>query len=296
MTDYGKAALKVGIVSVISLVILIVGVYWAKEYRLSTTPYILEVHFSNVAGLSKGDPVTISGVKWGKVKDIRLGPEDAIVTLVLDRPVRLYTDYSIALKSVGLVGSRMVVINRGTKPPEIDPRLEKLRGMNLVDVSDIVGIMYDAILDLKAITEVLRVKEFQDILRESLKNMNRLSVTLSELMEENRVEMAETIRDFRRSSSLLRELVEQNRGKINVAVENFQRSSEDLSESVRKLNDLSESIRKLTESLNEGKGTLGKLINDPELYEDLRKTSRDLDSLVVDIKANPKRYINVEIF
>ena len=124
MTNYGKASLKVGIVFVLSLVILIVGMYWLKEYRLSTTPYILEIHFSNVAGLSRGDPVTVSGVKWGKVKDIRLGPKDAIVTLVLDRPVKLNTDYSVALKSIGLVGSRMVVINRGVRPPEIDPRLE----------------------------------------------------------------------------------------------------------------------------------------------------------------------------
>ena len=91
-------------------------------------------------------------------------------------------------------------------------------------------------------------------------------------------------------------LVEANKDKLQTTVDNFEKSSRGLAEATSSLEELSGNLKSIAAKLESEEGTFGMLLKDRSLYDDLKKTTADLDSLVIDIKRNPKKYIHLEIF
>jgi phospholipid/cholesterol/gamma-HCH transport system substrate-binding protein len=79
-------------------------------------------------------------------------------------------------------------------------------------------------------------------------------------------------------------------------VDNFSASSAKLDTITTTLSSLSTSLKNLTQKIESGEGTFGKLVNDSTLYNDLRKTTQNVDELITDIKKNPKKYLKVSLF
>ena len=97
-------------------------------------------------------------------------------------------------------------------------------------------------------------------------------------------------------SSELKSLVKENKDKLKSTVDNFASASAKLDSITTNLEDVSFSLKNFTQKIERGEGTLGKLVQDSSLYLDLKKTTQDLDSLILDIKKNPKRYLKFELF
>jgi phospholipid/cholesterol/gamma-HCH transport system substrate-binding protein len=91
-------------------------------------------------------------------------------------------------------------------------------------------------------------------------------------------------------------MVDQNTPKLETTLDNFGQVSNDLKKITSTLEGLSVSLKNLSQKMEKGEGTLGQLMNDKTLYQDLRKTTRTIDELVEDIKKNPKRYFKFELF
>ena len=121
-------------------------------------------------------------------------------------------------------------------------------------------------------------------------------------------ELSQTMEQFHRASGSLNSILDTNKGQINGVVTNFNKMSSnfnkisdslnkaDLGKTVRNLNQTLAKIDGIMSNLSSGKGTAGKLLNDDALYNNLSKTSKELELLLQDVRLHPTRYVNVSVF
>ncbi len=276
----GKRGLefRVGIFVILALLLLISGFFWLGEFRAGRAGYGVKVLFTDVGGLRAGDPVHIAGVEKGKVLKIELKKHVVEVDLWLDSDVQLSSDCRVLIRDIAMIsGTKFVKIEPGKSEAPLD--LSKpVWGVtppdfSLSDLQLVAGHM-SGILDRLA--NHLVTEETAKSLKETIQNTNRLTRDLSKMTSQSRTHIVQGLKDLRSASEKLNELI----------------SSEEFNATLASLRVISESLEKVSQ----GKGTLGKLMTDEELYGELRETTGALRELVEDIRANPKRYVKFSIF
>lgn len=297
--DNRTIELRVGIVVAIAAIILFLGIIWIKEYRFNVERYKYGVLFPNVGALGVGDPVTVLGVKKGTVESIILSGGDVLVTFNLTTDVKLKKDAKFTVMNIGLMGERFIDVSPGHSPEILDLSrpVEGFYDTGIPEVMGMAGQMLDEIRRLVAHLEGIFGTEWsQESFKETIKDLRKLSADLVTLLDRNKDKLEKTATDLSYTSSELKDLVDKNKGKLQSSVDNFTTSSAKLDTITTTLSSLSVSLRNLTQKIESGEGTFGKLVNDSTLYNDLRKTTNNLDELVTDIKKNPKKYLKVSLF
>jgi phospholipid/cholesterol/gamma-HCH transport system substrate-binding protein len=297
--DNRTIELRVGIVVAIAAIILFLGIIWIKEYRFNVERYRYGVLFPNVGALGVGDPVTVLGVKKGTVESIILSGGDVLVTFNLTTDVKLKKDAKFTVMNIGLMGERFIDVSPGHSPELLDLSrpVEGFYDTGIPEVMGMAGQMLDEIRRLVAHLEGIFGTEWsQESFKETIKDLRKLSADLVTLLDRNKDKLEKTATDLSYTSSELKALVERNKEKLQSSVDNFTTSSAKLDTITTTLSSLSVSLKNLTQKIESGEGTFGKLVNDSTLYNDLRKTTNNLDELVTDIKKNPKKYLKVSLF
>lgn len=297
--DNRTIELRVGIVVAIAAIILFLGIIWIKEYRFNVERYKYGVLFPNVGALGVGDPVTVLGVKKGTVESIILSGGDVLVTFNLTTDVKLKKDAKFTVMNIGLMGERFIDVSPGHSPELLDLSrpVEGFYDTGIPEVMGMAGQMLDEIRRLVAHLEGIFGTEWsQESFKETIKDLRKLSADLVTLLDRNKDKLEKTATDLSYTSSELKDLVDKNKGKLQSSVDNFTTSSAKLDTITTTLSSLSISLKNLTQKIESGEGTFGKLVNDSTLYNDLRKTTNNLDELVTDIKKNPKKYLKVSLF
>lgn len=291
--------LRVGIAVVLAVIILVWGIIWVKEYRFRQERYTLSVLFPNVGALDVGDPATVLGVKKGEVEEIKLYKGDVLVKLNLTTDVELKEDAKFTVMNIGLMGERFVAIQPGHSEKPLDIS-QPPKGSYDTGIPEVMGMMGQMIAEIRTLTGYLKgalgTEWSEKRIKETIKNVNQLSSDLASLLKENKPKIDQSVDDLLYSSSQLKKIVDQNKPKLETTLDNFSQASNNLEKITSTLEDLSASLRNLSEKMEKGEGTLGQLINDKTLYQDLKKTTRSIDELVKDIKKNPKRYFKFELF
>jgi len=291
--------LRVGLVVALAIAILVVGIIWVKGIRFNQTRYTYSVIFPNVGALKVGDPVSVSGVEKGKIKKIQLYKGDVLVTLDLGADVVLKKDAKFTVKNIGLMGERFVDVQTGYSDTLLDLS-QPVRGYydtGIPEVMGRVGEMIDQLSRLVANLEgVLGTKWSRESMIETIKNLREISHDLNTLLDRNKGKFDQTMDDLSYSSAELRKIIDDNKEKLHATVDNFEQASVKLDNIVTSLDTISISLKKLTSKIERGEGTLGQLVNDTTLYEQIKKTTQHVDDLILDIKKNPKRYLKVTVF
>jgi phospholipid/cholesterol/gamma-HCH transport system substrate-binding protein len=291
--------LRVGIAVVLAVIILIWGIIWIKEYRFRQERYSLSVLFPNVGALDVGDPVAVLGVKKGGVEEIKLYQGDVLVRLNLTRDVELREDAEFKVMNIGLMGERFIAIQPGHSEKPLD--LSQFpRGYYDTGIPEVMGMMGQMIAEIRTLTGYLKgalgTEWSEKKIKETIRNANQLSSDLASLLKENKPKIEKSIDDLSYASSSLKEMLDQNRPKLETSLNNLNNASNQFIKITSALEDLSISLKNLSEKIEKGEGTLGQLINDRTLYQDLKKTTRSIDELIEDLKKNPKKYFKFELF
>jgi phospholipid/cholesterol/gamma-HCH transport system substrate-binding protein len=117
-----------------------------------------------------------------------------------------------------------------------------------------------------------------------------------------------TLSEFSQVSKNVNEIVADNKSKLNTTLANFENASgninkmstslekADLAASVKKLETTLANVNQIMTDLEQGKGSIGKLLKDDAMYVNLTKTSKELELLLQDVRLNPTRYVNVSVF
>jgi len=291
--------IKVGAVVVIAAVIFILSLLWVKDYGLDGHRYELTVTFPTVGGLTAGDRVRVAGVRMGDVKEIRLRATDVLVTLSMNDQVQLSADSQIFIRELGLMGEKFVSIEPGSDPAPLalDQPVMGHYQESIFEVLDGVGELLQQIQAVvSTINQVVGNPEAQASIQESLENIRKFSRVLADLLDQQGGDMVGALRDLRSASRGFSDLVVANRSRIDSTIDQVHQVSTDLVKLTRQLAEVSGTFKRITDKIERGEGTLGEFVQDETLYRDMKKTVKNLDELILDIKENPHRYLRLEIF
>ncbi|MBP1225188.1 MlaD family protein [Flavobacterium sp. 1355] len=295
--------IKTAILVIASILLFIWGYSFLKGRDLFTNYKTLYVEYDNVEELSASAPVTLNGLIIGKVNKITINETTGKLLVEL----QLKTDFPISKTSKASLYAPSLI---GGKQIKIIPNLED---KVLAEDGETLG----ATVEL-GLTESLggKIQPIEQKLNLMLANINTLVTGLNNVLDKkgqedikkSLAELSQTMEQFHRASGTLNSILDGNKAQINGVVTNFNKMSNnftkisdslnkaDLGKTVRNLNQTLAKVDGIMSNLNSGKGTAGKLLNDDALYNNLSKTSKELELLLQDVRLYPTRYVNVSLF
>ncbi|TDW49042.1 phospholipid/cholesterol/gamma-HCH transport system substrate-binding protein [Flavobacterium sp. 270] len=295
--------IKTAILVIASILLFIWGYSFLKGRDLFTNYKTLFVEYDNVEDLSASAPVTLNGLAIGKVNKITINE----VTGKLLVELQLKTDFPIsktskaALYSPSLIGGKQIKIVPNLADKELAEDGQALTPAVELGLTESLGGKIEPIQQ-KLDKMLLNI----DVLVTGLNNT--LDTRTQENLKKTIAELSQTMEQFHKASGTLNTILDTNKGQINGVVSNFNKMSNnfnkisdslnkaDLGKTVRNLNQTLAKVDGLMSNLNSGKGTAGKLLNDDALYNNLAKTSKELELLLQDVRLYPTRYVNVSLF
>ncbi|MEJ6748391.1 MAG: MlaD family protein [Flavobacteriales bacterium] len=302
-------SVKVGVLSLLTIFLLYFGINFLKGINVMNNGRVFYAYYDNVSGLTEGNSVTVKGYKIGTITKINfdLEKENLLkVTLHLENGINIPLNTIAKIMSTDLMGTKGISLSLG------DTSVMSVSGSELA--SSIESSLQDEvnaqILPLKnkteqligsidsvmtVITSVLN-KDARESLTKSLVSLDHTFSTLSETMlvvdkmvNENEKNISAIMTNFNSISS--------NLNASNVEIKNIISNFSSISDSLAKADILStlSSIDKITSKINNSEGSLGQLVNDKELYNNLKDASQELDELIADMKLHPERYLTFSI-
>lgn len=291
--------LFLGAVIFLAIAMAVLGATWLSEnYAGAAGGYQLHVFFESVPGLQPGDPVFIRGVWAGKVLEIGLSHGLPLVSIGFAEFRNLPRDSKVLLQAEGLLGGKMIDVQVGTESDRVYADHDTLRGSSeggIEQMAEHAGVLAQRLESVLADRNLDHVEAL-------LANMDSTAALLKQAVSENR----ETLKALLDSAALAardaRDLLGESRPDVRRVVGNMRRTTERLDGMARKFETALETLETTLSDLNEvsgklrrGEGTLGRLVHDETLYMDMRRTLATVDSLIEDIKEDPKRYLNVDV-
>jgi len=294
-----RTEIEVGITVLLALGVLIWGVTWLKEFSVQRRVRVWHVSFPQSGGLGPSDEVQVNGIRKGDVQSMRLAGDHVVVGLALSSEIRLTRHCRVAIRNVGLMGEKVIGVDlkmsgepytsRDTIPGVYEQGLPEIAA-GLGEAMGAISLLAD---ELRAVTDVLSKS---GDLSKTLQNFRKTSEELKLSVAENRAMLKTTIENFAGAAQTTKRLTTDREAQLKRAFEDFASGAEKMDRLAGRLDSLRAALQSVTGKLDSGEGTLGKLLNDDKLYQDVSATTKTIKALIEDIKANPKKYFKVEIF
>jgi phospholipid/cholesterol/gamma-HCH transport system substrate-binding protein len=296
--------IKTGVFAVVSILLFILGYQYMKNSKLFQVSREFYVVYDNVVGLEAGAPVTINGMRVGKVQNLALANkagDGVLVTFLLENDFEFPKSSVIKIYASGIIGGNNLAILPADGDPIMAQAGDTLRGeleSGMIDgliekfspiEKSLLSTLTKVDSVLSDIDQVLDARSKQH-LRQSMKSlsvaMDQLSQTatgLNVLVDRNQNELDAAFKSILKTSTNLETITD------SIAAVNTAQMLKDLSGSISALN-------QITNAMAQGEGSLGALIQDDGLYQDLRTLTEDAQNLLKDIKSKPKRYVHFSLF
>lgn len=293
-----RKELLIGTCVLAALAILFFGIDFLKGVNLFHAANYYYASYTNVNGLAISAPVTVNGFKVGQVHAISYqydNPGHVLVELSLDREMQLPRGTEAVL-ATDMLGTSTIALNLG-KSSEMYAAGDSLKGVQAVGLMD--GLSNDL---MPGITAVIPKVDTLLTTTNRLLADPALAASVQRLDNITRNLEATTV-NLNRTVAALPPIT----GDVKAITGNFVTTSDNLSAFTTDLNRMpldsiarqlevtTNNLRLLTEQLNNNESSLGLLMHDPSLYNNINSTVQSLDSLFTDIKARPKRYINIKL-
>jgi phospholipid/cholesterol/gamma-HCH transport system substrate-binding protein len=283
---------RVGVAVIAAAVILILGIVWIGEFRMNRKWVGYTAYFAEAGGLNTGDPVTVAGLEMGKVGGMAFENGRVKVDMLLEPRATLRADCSVEIRSIGLMGEKFIYIVPGTAAEIVRPGAT-LDGKYKAGLTEMTIMMEDVFTEAKGLSQTLRklitTEEDTHTLSESLARLNQLTDETLALIRENKDDLRSTAQSLRTASDNLNDILGGRKQEILAGIDQ-------LASATASLDSLSRSLRSVAESVDKGEGTLGLLVKEKDLHQEIETAVKNLDLLIKDIREHPERYIKVEIF
>jgi len=288
--------IKIALVAIVGIVVLFVGLQFLKGLSIFSNDNSYYVAFEDATGLSESAPVYANGYRVGVVKALEYdyNPDSKIIAVVgLNRQMRLPRGSRAELAS-DLLGNIKINLVLSEDPLHMLEAGDTIPGAAEQGVMSKVAAMVPAIErmmpKLDSIMGSLNALLADPALRNTLHNVEGMTYNLDA-----------TSRDLRNLTASLNREVPGMMEKTNGVLDNTQQFTSnlaqiDVAQMMSKVDLTLKNVQEMTDKLNSNEGTLGLLMRDKQLYKNLTSTAADADSLLIDFKENPKRYIHFSVF
>ncbi len=287
---------------VVSGILLFIYVFnYLKGENILDSSRTFYTIYDNVEGLASSTPVTINGLGVGKVQEIRFmedGSGKLRVKLLIDSDFEFSKNSKAELYEAGLIGGKAVAIIPAFDNAANAKKGDFLEGIVKAGLTELVN---------QRLTPLQEKMETMMVSADSLlTNINSIFDTQTKANLKNSIaELSKTIKSFKNTSESLNSLIANNKDKLENTLNNVDSISSNLAEithSIAEAN-LGKAIENLQStlinfdtilaSMGEGEGSLGKLLKDEELYNNLKGATKEMEELMRDIKLHPKRYFRI---
>ncbi|WP_298553378.1 MlaD family protein [uncultured Algibacter sp.] len=289
---------KTGILVIIGIILFIFGFNYLKGQNLLDSSRTFYTSYNNVEGLVPSTPVTINGLSVGRVIDVGFkgdGSGKLQIKLRVESDFEFSKNSKAELYDTGLIGGKAIAII-----PAFDGA-EKAKSNDVLQGTVKAGLTSLLAQSLTPLQEKIEIV---------LTSANVLLTNLNDVFDDKTkanlktsiAGLSSTIESFKKTSNSLDQLMKTNKVKIDVVFSNAEKASTDLTkitgslaesdlgQTVKNLESTLDNFNKILVDLENGEGTMGKLLKDDALYNNLEGASKEMEALILDIKLHPARY------
>ena len=301
-----KKEVKVGL---FAIAVLLVG--WGvarmlKGAEIFSNSYTYYAYYTQVGGIQPASHVMISGVKVGSVVDVKLNenPSKGVeLTLSIDKQYCIPTDSKAEIFSDGVMGGKAVKILYGSSS-EFTPNKGTIQSKESVDLMDMASTELTSLLEkVKGIMDNLAVTlnginglmaQNTETITHIMSNVDGLTGNVNSMLANEKQHLEQAFASLSEFSKALGD----NASEVDAIIDNMSAFSGKLAESnlVTEIEGVVNNLNDVLASVNDKNGSIGKMLSDAELYDNLTSASNNLSVLLEDLKENPSRYVQVSVF
>lgn len=297
--QYKSLELRVGFTILVAAVVLTIGLMWFQGFQVGRGTYDIQAVFPMVGGIGPGDKVSVNGVEMGSVKRVQLRDKDVLLTMELSNRAKIPADSRVVLQTVGIMGERIITILLGESDAFLEPGtvMEGVYEPGITEALAFLGNIMDDLTKLtKDMEQIATTLTEGDKLSRTVTNLAEITDRLRTVLREDAPELGAGVRSFRRSSEAVDRLLAKHSGTIDTMMTSFAEAGGEMPELVRRMRTLTDSLTAITVKLQRNDNSAGALLSDRAFMDRLEAAVKSLDELIADVKANPKKYLKVEIF
>lgn len=290
-----RAELQVGGLVLVSLLALAAGLVWITGADLGGERYGFHVFAPSAAQVSTGSRVYLHGVDVGSVQGVRLGGSGVLLDLEVQGTVSLPVDSRAVIKPSGFLGSQMVELVPGGAEMAVSPG-DTISGGTTADLQSVATRLSDRAETVLERTARVLSDTTVESLRSSAGDLSGTMAELRGLVESEREVLAALIRNLERTSDRLAAATDSPR--LSRTAARIDTLTARLAATSAELDATSESLSSILAKMDQGEGTLGRLVNDGRLYEqaaaaaeNLSAASEEITLLSRDLRENPEKYL-----
>lgn len=302
---------KVGAITSIAIAMLIIGYSFLRGNDIFSSDNMYYTEYDNVDGLTTSKPVLVNGYQIGRVSKMYLLSNGKIRT-----EFKIKSDYEIPSNTIArivsesILGSKVIVFDLGnskTYANNGDPLQSDVQANLMEKVEPLQNKVEHLVVKLDSVLSAVNTalddefqRDFKSSLRSisvSLSNMEKITIDVENLMGSERARLAKIMQNLESITTNFKN----NQSQINAILANLDNLTEDLSkaeirETIDNANKAMQDVQAITDKINRGDGSIGLLINDDKLYNNLNNASDNLNQLIYDVKNNPGKYLKISIF
>lgn len=297
MKEFFTKEIRIALTVIIGIVVLFVGMNFLKGIIVFSNDNSYKVVMRDINGLSASSPVYANGFQVGVVRNILYDYEGVnggiIVTIDVDNKMRIPVGTTAEVSSDLMGNLKLNLILSNNMLESIEPGGVIIGSLGKGMMDEVAQMMpqlkallpkLDSILtSVNTIMSDPALKSIIDNVNGATDNLNKSSAQLNKMMTQFESTMPGMLQ------------------KVDAVLGNTEQITSDIAKAdiattMKNISATLQNCRELTDKLNSNEGSLGKFINDPSLYDNLNATMRDADSLMIDLKSHPKRYVHFSIF
>ena len=287
--------IKIGIMVVVGFFALFFGINYLKGFNIFVPSNSFYAQYKAIDGLEKSAPVFIEGYKVGLINDIYYDfskEKPFTVQVSLNNDVKIPKGSKMELFNNGLIGGKAIRILLNKKSQEYyhtEDTITSSIAIGLMDdvKNDIVPGIKEVIPQIDSLLLAVRPIAENQSINNTLKSLETLSKNLEQSSAELKNVMQKDIPYILNNVKMLTD---------NLASTTKSLDNANIAETLQKLDSTIQNINNITEKIDNDTGSLGLLINDKKLYNNLTNTTDNANRLMIDLKENPKRYVHFSVF
>lgn len=299
MKKIAKSEIVIGVSVIAAILILIFGIQYLKGVNLFRPANFYYVYYDKVPDLDISAPVSIDGFKVGQVRNIEFDyehPGKIKVLLAVNKQLRIPVDSRAVLGSTLMSGSYIDLhLGKDKKMLEIGDEIPTQEASGLMDAvtQDILPAVNQILPKVDSLMINLNTLTGDPALIASIRRLDEITQNLALMSNSLNKTIGRDIPPIMRNVNHITMGVDTVVGNLNEL--SIQLKNLPLNSTMQNVDALTANLNEFSMQLKNPNSSLGKLTSDPELYNKLNRVAADVDSLIVDIKKNPKRYISIKL-